>query len=77
MDAILEIEKCNAAQQLTAMIILPSTVNVISNEEIAVFNAKNQNTLHDIVLALGAMNVMNTVISSWTAYTKYLLPEHQ
>ena len=32
-DAILEVEKLNAIQQLTAMIIPPSTVNVKSNEE--------------------------------------------
>ena len=33
MDAILEVEKLNAIQQLTAMIIPPSTVNVMLNEE--------------------------------------------
>ena len=33
IDAILEVEKLNATQQLTAMIIPPSTVNVMSNEE--------------------------------------------
>ena len=32
-DAISEVEKLNAAQQLTAMIIPASTVNVMSNEE--------------------------------------------
>ena len=32
-DAISEVEKLNAAQQLMAMIIPPSTVNVMSNEE--------------------------------------------
>ena len=42
-----------------------------------VFNVKNQDTSLDIVLTLGAMNVTNMVISSWTAHTKYLLPEHQ
>ena len=35
-------------------------------KRIAVFNVKNQDTLHDIVLTLGAMNVMNTVVLSWT-----------
>ena len=31
-DAISEVEKLNAAQQLTAMTITPSTVSVMSNE---------------------------------------------
>ena len=57
IDAISEVEKHNAAQQLMTMIILPSTV--------------------DIVLTLGAMNVMNMVISSWTVHTEYLLLELQ
>ena len=33
IDAILEVEKLNAVQQLTAMIITPSTVNMESREE--------------------------------------------
>ena len=33
MDTISEVEKLNATQQLTAMIIPPSTVNVMSKEE--------------------------------------------
>ena len=32
-DAILEVEKLNGTKQLTAMIIPPSTVNVMPNEE--------------------------------------------
>ena len=43
----------------------------------AVFNVKNQDTSLDIVLTLGNMNATNMVISSWTAHTKYLLPELQ
>ena len=31
-DAISEVEKLNVTQQLIAMVILPSTVNVMSNE---------------------------------------------
>ena len=71
-DAISEVEKPNAAQQLTAMIITPSTVNVI------VSIVRNKDTSHDIALTLRATNVMNMVTSSWTAHTKYLLQElHQ
>ena len=44
---------------------------------IAVSNVKNQDILHDIALTLGAMNVINMVISSWTVHTEYLLPELQ
>ena len=36
-------------------------------KRIAVSNVKNQDTSLDIVLTLGAMNVMNIVISSLTA----------
>ena len=33
MDAIIDVEKLNAAQQLTVTIILSSMVNMMSNEE--------------------------------------------
>ena len=46
-------------------------------KRIAVFDVKNQETSLDIVLTLGAINVMNMVILSWTAHTEYLLPELQ
>ena len=40
IDAISEVEKCNATQQLTAMIIPPSTVNVMSNKEDCCFQCQ-------------------------------------
>ena len=40
MDAILEVEKLNAAQQLTAMIIQASTANVMSNKEDCCFKCQ-------------------------------------
>ena len=40
MDAIWEVEKLNAPQKLTAMIIPPSTVNVMSNEEDCCFQCQ-------------------------------------
>ena len=76
-DAITEVEKLNAAQQLTATIIPSSTVNMMSNEEDQCFNAKNQDTSHDTALTSDVMNVMNMAISSWTALTEYPLQEHQ
>ena len=57
MDAILEVEKLNATQQLTVMIIPPSTVNVMLKKKIAVSSVKNQDIWHDIALTLGAMSV--------------------
>ena len=40
IDAISEVEKLNTAQQLMAMIIQPSTVNVMSNEEDCCFQCQ-------------------------------------
>ena len=40
MDAILEVEKLNARQQLTATIISPSKVGVMSNEEDCCFQCQ-------------------------------------
>ena len=59
MDAILEVEKLNATQQLMAMIIPPSTVNVMLNKKIVVSSVKNQDILHGIALTVGAMSVTN------------------
>ena len=39
-DAISEVEKLNATQQLTAMIIPPSMVNIMSNEEDSCFQCQ-------------------------------------
>ena len=74
-DAISEVETLNAIQQFTAMIIPPSTVNVISNKEDCCFSVTNQDILHEIALTLGAMSVLNIVTLSWTAHTEYLLQE--
>ena len=41
-DAISEVKKLNAVQQLTAMIILPSTINMMSNEEDHSFQCQEQ-----------------------------------
>ena len=41
-----------------------------------VFNAKNQDTLHDTALTSDVMNVMNMDILSWTVLTKYPLQGH-
>ena len=58
-DIITGVEKLNAAQQLTATIILSSVINMMSNEEDWCFYAKNQDTLHDTALSSNVMNVMN------------------
>ena len=41
-NAISELEKLNVVQQLTAMIIPPSTVNMMSNEEDHCFQCQEQ-----------------------------------
>ena len=41
-DAISEVEKLNAVQQLTAMIIPPSTINMMSHEEDHCFQCQEQ-----------------------------------
>ena len=41
-DASSEVEKLNAVQQLTAMIIPPSTVNMMSLEEVHCFQCQKQ-----------------------------------
>ena len=75
MDAISEVEKLNATQFM-AMIISPSTVNVMLNEEDCCFQCQEPDILHNITLTLGTMSVMNMVIS-WTVHMKYLLQELQ
>ena len=39
--------------------------------------AKNWDTSHDTALTSDVMNVMNTDISSWTAFTEYPFQKHQ
>ena len=48
-DAIREVEKLQAAQQLTAALLPSSTVNVMSSDDENVFSVKNQGTWHAIV----------------------------
>ena len=48
-DAIREVEKLQATQQLTATILPSSAVNVMSSEDENVFSVKNQGTWHAIV----------------------------
>ena len=77
IDAISEVEKLNAAQQLMAMIIPPPKLMWCQTKKIAVSGVKNQDILHDIALTLGTMSVMNMVTLSWNAHTEYLLQELQ
>ena len=76
MDAISEVEKQNAAQQLMGMVIPPSTQLMwCQMMKIAVSSVRNQDILHDIALTLGAMSAMNMITLSWTVHTEYLLQE--
>ena len=47
-DALREVEKPQAAQQLTSTLLSPSLVNIMSSDTINVFNAKKLNTWHAI-----------------------------
>ena len=49
-DTIREVEKLQTAQQLTATLLPSSTVNVMLSEDENVFNVKNQDSWHAIVL---------------------------
>ena len=73
IDVISEVGNLNAVQQLTAMIILPSMVNVMSCEEDSCFQCKEQGHIHEIALILKSMSVMNMITLSWIVHTGYLL----
>ena len=60
-DAMLEVEKLNAVQQLTATITPSSTVSMIKMTKIHVSSARNMATKPGISLTLGVLNVMNMV----------------
>ena len=77
-DAMSEVEKLNATQQLTAMIIPPSTLNVMSNEDDCCFQCQEPGHITCIIaLILDAMSVTNMVTLAWTVHTEYLLQEPQ
>ena len=76
-DAISKVEKHNAVQQLTATIIPPSTVNMMSNEEDHCFQCQEQGHIVWNYLILNASSVMSMITLSWIVQTRYLLQEPQ
>ena len=76
-DAISEVEKLNAVQQLTTMIIPLSTVNMMSNDEDWCFQCQEQGLTARNCLTLDASNVMSMVTLSWIVHIGYLLWEPQ
>ena len=76
-DAISEVEKLNALQQLTATIIPPSTVNVMSHKEDCCFMCQEPGHIAHNCPLLDAMSVINMVTLSWIVHTRYLLQELQ
>ena len=72
-DAIKEVEKLHAAQQLTTTIIPASTVNMMSKKKISVSCASSQAIPHDTAHTSDAIKVTNTDTLSWTSLTKYHL----
>ena len=70
LDAITEVEKLSAAQQLYCHNhSIFNRQHDVKSRRTNVFNAKNQDTSHDTALTSDVMNVMNMDISSWTALT--------
>ena len=49
-EVLREVEKLQAAQQLTATLLPSSTINVMSSDDENAFSVKNQGTWHTIVL---------------------------
>ena len=77
-DAISEAEKLNAIQQLTAIIISHSTVNVMSHKDRLLFPMPGTRTYSiEFAIILDATSVRNMVTLSWTVHTRYLLQEPQ
>ena len=60
-DAISEVEKLQAAQQLTATLLPSSTVNVMAMREINAFSVRNWATPHIIFLMCIVLSVMSMV----------------
>ena len=61
-DAISEVEKLQAAQQLTTTLMPSSTVNVMSSEMTNISSVKNQDTWHAIAHIYNVLIVMSTVM---------------
>ena len=59
-DAITEVEKLHAAQQLTPTLIQPSTVNVMSHEEDHCFQCQESCHIAGHCLMYVVSSVMNT-----------------
>ena len=77
MDAILEVEKSMPPGNSPQWSSYPQHSTWCQMKRITFFNVKNQDTSLNIVLTLGAMNVMSRVIIMDCPHTKYLLLEHQ
>ena len=58
-DAISEVEKLHATQQLTATLIPSSTVNVMSHEENQCFQCQESGHIHIIAQMYNVLSVMN------------------
>ena len=75
-DAILEVERLNVIQQLTAMIIPPSMVNVIWHEDDC-FKHHKQGHITWNCPHIRCYKLDQYGILSWIVHTRYLLQESQ
>ena len=76
-DAISKVEKLNAVQQLTTMIIPPSTVNIMSNDEDHCFQCQGLGYITRNCPNIRFSNVMSMATLSWIVHIGFLLWEPQ
>ena len=76
-DAISKVEKLNDVQQLTATIIPPSTVNILSNEKDHCFQCHEQGHIALNFPNIRCFEYDEYVTLSWIVHTEYLLWELQ
>ena len=77
MDTIKEVEKLQAAQQLTFTLLPPSSVNTMSSDNDKCFHARKLATWHATAFISGALTVTIMDRSQWIALTQYHLQTHQ
>ena len=76
-DAIREVEKLQAAQQLTSTLLPPSLVNTMSSDDDKCSNARTLATWHAIALTSDALTVTIMDTSEQIALTKSHLQANQ
>ena len=76
-EAIKEVEKLQATQQITSTLLPTLLVNTISSDNDRCFNVKKLAIWHAIAPTYGAMTVITMDILPWTAQIRYHCLAHQ